>query len=130
VENGSRVTAPSANQSRIFSLFRVLPENYAYCAARATVRLRCPHFRTLHACAKAQAHWLAEYLHEMSSFPKGKFDDQVDSTSQALDWVKQGGVLSGILQWYQEKAEQIRNPNSSGSQTTYLSWYTRAFPCR
>ena len=31
------------------------------------------------------AHWLAEYLHELSVFPNGKYNDQVDSTSQALD---------------------------------------------
>lgn len=36
-----------------------------------------------------QAPWLAEYLHEMAVFPKGRFDDQADSTSQALDWVKE-----------------------------------------
>jgi predicted phage terminase large subunit-like protein len=30
------------------------------------------------------APWLANYLHELAMFPKGKFDDQVDSTSQAL----------------------------------------------
>jgi predicted phage terminase large subunit-like protein len=29
-----------------------------------------------------EAHWLAEYLHELTSFPKGKYVDQVDSTSQ------------------------------------------------
>jgi len=34
------------------------------------------------------AAWLAEYLHELTIFPKGKYDDQADSTSQALDWVK------------------------------------------
>jgi predicted phage terminase large subunit-like protein len=37
-----------------------------------------------------KAEWLAEYLHEMTSFPKGKFDDQCDSTSQMLDWIKNG----------------------------------------
>ena len=31
------------------------------------------------------AHWLAEYLHELMVFPNGKYADQVDSTSQALD---------------------------------------------
>jgi len=36
-----------------------------------------------------KAAWLGEYLHEFRLFPKGKHDDQVDSTSQALDWVKQ-----------------------------------------
>lgn len=35
-----------------------------------------------------QASWVADYLHEMSSFPLGKHDDQVDSTSQFLDWAK------------------------------------------
>jgi predicted phage terminase large subunit-like protein len=35
-----------------------------------------------------KAPWLAEYLHEMATFPRGRFDDQVDSTSQALDWFK------------------------------------------
>lgn len=35
-----------------------------------------------------QSVWLAEYLHELSTFPNGKYDDQVDSTSQALDWFK------------------------------------------
>ena len=33
----------------------------------------------------AEAPWLAEYLHELTVFPNGKYDDQVDSTSQALD---------------------------------------------
>jgi phage terminase large subunit-like protein len=34
------------------------------------------------------AAWLAEYLHEMTVFPRGKHDDQVDSTAQFLDWFK------------------------------------------
>jgi predicted phage terminase large subunit-like protein len=35
-----------------------------------------------------KAEWLSEYLHELKVFPHGKHDDQVDSTSQALDWMK------------------------------------------
>jgi len=35
-----------------------------------------------------KAPWMAEYVHEMVVFPNGKYDDQVDSTSQALDWFK------------------------------------------
>ncbi|WP_219895045.1 phage terminase large subunit [Aquisediminimonas profunda] len=31
-----------------------------------------------------EAPWLAIYLHELAMFPKGKHDDQVDSTAQAL----------------------------------------------
>ena len=37
----------------------------------------------------AEADWLAVYLHELTTFPSGKHDDQTDSTSQALDWAKQ-----------------------------------------
>ena len=33
------------------------------------------------------APWLHDYLHEMAMFPKGKTDDQVDSTSQALGFI-------------------------------------------
>ncbi|HXR18019.1 MAG TPA: phage terminase large subunit [Terriglobales bacterium] len=36
-----------------------------------------------------KASWLPEYRHELTSFPKGEYDDQADSTSQALDWFKQ-----------------------------------------
>ena len=53
----------------------------------------------MHACSSTiengfvflpeKAEWLAEYMHELRVFPNGKHDDQVDSTSQALDWVKQ-----------------------------------------
>jgi phage terminase large subunit-like protein len=34
---------------------------------------------------KVCAPWLAEYLHEMSVFPNGEHDAQVDSTAQFLD---------------------------------------------
>jgi predicted phage terminase large subunit-like protein len=35
-----------------------------------------------------KAPWLGTYVHELTTFPRGKHDDQVDSTSQALDWFK------------------------------------------
>ena len=38
-----------------------------------------------------EAGWLAEYVHELTVFPKGKHDDQVDSTAQMLDWFKRAG---------------------------------------
>jgi predicted phage terminase large subunit-like protein len=37
-----------------------------------------------------EAAWLAEYLHELTAFPRGRHDDQVDSTAQMLDWVQAG----------------------------------------
>jgi predicted phage terminase large subunit-like protein len=52
-----------------------------------------------------KACWLAEYLHELIIFPKGKNDDQADSTSQALDWFKNStqGVYGLLELWKQEK---------------------------
>jgi predicted phage terminase large subunit-like protein len=35
-----------------------------------------------------KAEWLTEFINELTVFPNGKYDDQVDSTSQALDWIK------------------------------------------
>jgi hypothetical protein len=32
--------------------------------------------------------WLAEYFHDMSVFPKGKHDDQIDPIVHFLDWFK------------------------------------------
>ena len=32
------------------------------------------------------APWLGEFLHELTTFPKAKYYDQVDSMSQALHW--------------------------------------------
>ena len=49
-----------------------------------------------------KAEWLPAYLHELTAFNKGKYDDQVDSTSQALDWIRQGywGPGMGIFNFY------------------------------
>jgi predicted phage terminase large subunit-like protein len=60
-----------------------------------------------------EAAWLAEYLHELTGFPRGKHDDQVDSTAQALDWFKQAGSgvptsNAGIWLYYKGLAEQAR----------------------
>jgi predicted phage terminase large subunit-like protein len=37
-----------------------------------------------------EAHWLAAYVDELTSFPGGKHHDQVDSTTQALEHMKSG----------------------------------------
>jgi len=44
-----------------------------------------------------QAAWKSVYIHELTTFPKGKHDDQTDSTSQALDWVKRHLHEPGII---------------------------------
>ena len=52
--------------------------------------------------------WLAEYLHEMTVFPKGKHDDQVDSTAQFLDWFKRPFPGQGIFEYYRMKFEELQ----------------------
>ena len=34
-----------------------------------------------------EAPWLAVYLHELTTFPNSKYNDQADSTAQALEWL-------------------------------------------
>ena len=55
-----------------------------------------------------KAEWLGEYLHEMTSFPKGKFDDQCDSTSQALDSIKSGYCHYGFVKWLELEAGKLK----------------------
>ena len=65
------------------------------------------------------ASWLAEYLHEMTVFPKGKHDDQVDSTAQFLDWFKKPFPGQNIFEYYRreaEKLEQRRKPRPVQTQ--------------
>jgi predicted phage terminase large subunit-like protein len=56
-----------------------------------------------------RANWLGEYLHELSSFPRGKHDDQVDSTSQGLDWFKSNSnnQVLGLIEHDKQLAEQL-----------------------
>jgi predicted phage terminase large subunit-like protein len=56
------------------------------------------------------APWLDEYLHEMTVFPNGKHDDQVDSTAQFLDWFKKSFRGQGIFELYREMAEKLKPP--------------------
>src|ERR1700719_2308493 len=66
------------------------------------------------------APWLAEYLHEMTIFPKGKHDDQVDSTAQFLDWFRKPFPGQGIFELYRrlaKEAEKRRKP-----QPVQMTW--------
>ena len=55
------------------------------------------------------APWLAEYLHEMTVFPKGKYDDQADSTAQFLDWFKKPFPGQGHYEWARMEAKRLAN---------------------
>src|SRR5438874_4975339 len=50
-----------------------------------------------------RAHWLSQYVHELVTFPNGKHDDQADSTSQALDWIKSHLFEPAITVYYREE---------------------------
>jgi len=58
------------------------------------------------------APWLAEYLHEMTVFPRGKHDDQVDSTAQFLDWVKRPFPSQGLFEYYRQRAQELEQQRS------------------
>ena len=52
------------------------------------------------------APWLAESLEELLAFPHGRYDDQVDSTSQALHHMS---AYANILR---SRREPIQRPQS------------------
>ena len=52
----------------------------------------------------------AEYLHELTVFPRGKHDDQADSTAQFLDWYKRAGPNDGYYEWLRVTAQGDQNP--------------------
>ena len=57
------------------------------------------------------AAWLPVFHHELAVFPNGKYDDQVDSVSQALDWWTRGNVEL----WYLEYVKELHlKSNGSG----------------
>jgi predicted phage terminase large subunit-like protein len=65
-----------------------------------------------------EAPWLAPYLRELTAFPKGKHDDQVDSTAQVLDWFKRGSGPSsdaGIFELYRQRAEGAASRAGAGA---------------
>jgi len=53
------------------------------------------------------APWLAEYLHELTVFPKGRHDDQADSTAQFLDWFKMPMPGWGIFELTRRQAQEL-----------------------
>jgi hypothetical protein len=65
-----------------------------------------------------EAHWLAEYLHELTTFPASKHDDQIDSRSQFLDWSKRRPAGWGVYEYYGQLAENLNQ--QSGTPTVKL----------
>lgn len=57
----------------------------------------------------ADADWVQSYLHELVLFPNARHDDQVDSTSQALDYLTSWFDSKGLLEFIRQQ------PNGAGS---------------
>jgi predicted phage terminase large subunit-like protein len=60
-----------------------------------------------------EAAWLAEYLHELTAFTRGRTDDQVDSTAPMLDWFKQAGREPQDWMWRAYKQQQAQQAGAS-----------------
>ncbi len=75
----------------------------------------------------AQADWLAEYLHELSVFPNGRFDDQVDSTSQALDWARPGSSDLGLIELYKKLDSRLGGRTPMVYRSPDMQQFVRTF---
>ena len=54
-----------------------------------------------------EAHWLADYIAELTAFPASRHDDQVDSTAQALAWAKRRpSSAEAWIEYYRRLGEQ------------------------
>lgn len=65
-----------------------------------------------------KAPWLAAYVHEIAAFDNGKHDDQVDSTSQALNWFKTRAFVSGVV-LYLSRAGRRRQAGGEQASAFY-----------
>ena len=53
------------------------------------------------------APWLADYVDSMASFPNAAHDDDVDSTTQALNYMIGRAGSMGLFYWYQGQASAL-----------------------
>lgn len=50
------------------------------------------------------------YLSELSNFPNGTNDDEVDATTQVINWIRKRGNSTGLIDYYKEQAETAQPP--------------------
>lgn len=67
-----------------------------------------PMFESGHVLLPDAAGWLDAYVHELCAFPRGRNDDQVDSTTQALEWIRTTGAEPGLIGFYRQEFERQR----------------------
>lgn len=54
-----------------------------------------------------ESHWVDSFIHELTSFPSAKFDDQVDAMSQGLSYLREHLDEPALLTYYREEAEKL-----------------------
>jgi hypothetical protein len=57
-----------------------------------------------------EAPWRDEFIQELIAFPRGRYNDQVDSVSQALKWIGAQDVERAITTFYRMQVEARRGP--------------------
>lgn len=73
-----------------------------------------------------EALWLADYLHEMATFPSSKYDDQADSTSQALAWMNSQPPEHGIIEF--QRREYARMMHRQGLSLELIAAKVKSTP--
>ena len=54
------------------------------------------------------APWLDDYLDTMAAFPNADHDDDVDSTTQALNWLIGRGDAMGLYRYMEDEARKLK----------------------
>jgi len=54
------------------------------------------------------APWLPDFLANLGTFPNAAHDDDVDSVTQALNYLARGGGSTGLLDYYAEEVRKMR----------------------
>jgi predicted phage terminase large subunit-like protein len=60
-----------------------------------------------------QATWLLDYIHSLATFPNAARDDDVDSTTQGLNYLARGGGKTGLLDYYAEEVRKMREAENT-----------------
>ena len=56
-----------------------------------------------------EAPWLADYIHELITFPNARYCDQADSISQTLAWISQAPPEPAVITYYRYEAARRRH---------------------
>jgi len=72
------------------------------------------------------APWLAEFVQEIITFPAAKYDDQADSTSQALAWLNNQPAEPGIIGFY--RRECALSMRANGDSIEKIAGFLKSTP--